>query len=100
MHKDSELFFLIIKQIHWDLCHSGLYNTVSEVRKNYYIPSCFSFVKKVLKTCVICRRFNSRTIKLNQSFYRELRLAPKEIPYRNCYIDFQGPFYVKNNNVK
>ena len=27
-------------------------------------------------------------------------MAPKEIPYRNCYIDFQGPFYVKNNDVK
>ena len=46
MHKDSELSFLIIKQIHSDLCHSGLYNTVSEVRKIIIFLHVFHLLKR------------------------------------------------------
>jgi len=39
-----------------------------------------------------------RTILLNANDYRENRINPPEIPYRNVALDHIGPFTVKYNN--
>ncbi|XP_068225225.1 uncharacterized protein [Palaemon carinicauda] len=92
--KNSKLTEEIIRNFHVELAHSGIYATLSEARKQFWIPCSFSTVKKVLKTCVHCRRFNGRTIKLNQSPYREFRVSPPTIPYRYIFIDYFGPYWV------
>ncbi|XP_068232415.1 uncharacterized protein [Palaemon carinicauda] len=92
--KNSKLTEEIIRNFHVKLAHSGIYATLSEARKQFWIPCSFSTVKKVLKTCVHCRRFNGRTIKLNQSPYREFRVSPPTIPYRYIFIDYFGPYWV------
>ena len=45
-----------------------------------------------------CRRFKERTIKLNQSPYREWRICPPNVPYRYVFSDFIAPFIVKEGN--
>ena len=57
-------------------------------------------VKRILKGCVTCKKINQRTIKLNQSPYREFRLNPPNIPFRWIFIDHLGPYYVKANKSK
>jgi len=100
LSKCSELANLIIGDIHVGMSHSGKYAVLAELRKYFYIPKCFSKVKMVLKNCTHCRRFNSKTVQLNQSDYRLNRLAPSEIPYRNLYLDHFGSFLVKFNGIK
>ncbi|XP_066944612.1 uncharacterized protein [Macrobrachium rosenbergii] len=94
LSKNSELTEEIIRKFHVKLAHSGVYATLSEARKQFWIPCSFSTVKKVLKACVHCRRFNGRTIKLNQSPYREFRVSPPTIPYRYIFIDYFGPYWL------
>ena len=96
--KCSELTKLIVSDAHSKLSHAGLYSVLSELRKQFWIPSIFSVVKKTIKGCVICKRFNNRTISLNQSPYREMRLSPENVPFKNLYLDYLGPFMVKQNN--
>ena len=48
-----------------------------------------------MRLCVHCRRFNGRTIKLNQSDYRDFRLSPCNIPFSNIVLDYIGPFFVR-----
>ena len=98
--KDSILTKLIVLQYHVQLSHAGCYSVLSEIRKTMWIPHIFSVVKKVIRSCVTCRRFNERTVKLNQSPYREFRTNPPEIPYAYIFMDYLGPYYVKLNNVK
>ena len=93
--KKSRLAYLLILDAHERLAHAGCYTILSELRKQFWITCMFSLVKRVIKQCVICKRFNARTIKLNQSPYREIRLDPDQIPFRNIYLDFMGPFTVK-----
>ncbi|XP_068224855.1 uncharacterized protein, partial [Palaemon carinicauda] len=57
-------------------------------------------IKKYIRACIGCKRFRERPIKLNQSSYREVRIDPPNVPFRNIYIDHMGPFYVKVNNSK
>ncbi|XP_047738103.1 uncharacterized protein LOC125178431 [Hyalella azteca] len=53
-----------------------------------------------MKDCLLCRRFNARTVKINQNAYRESRVNPTPVPFRNIFMDHLGPYYVKLNGVK
>ena len=98
--RESKLTELIILQTHSGLKHSGVYSVLTELRRQYWISKCFSTVKKILKCCIHCRRFNNRTLKLNQNAYRDFRLTPSNIPFSNIFIDHIGPFFVENSKVK
>ena len=100
MSKNSDLTYLIVMDVHKMLNHGGCYSVLMELRKKFYIPNYFSTVKKSLKSCVSCRRFKERTIKLTQNHYKDWRVDPPKIPFRYIFMDFIGPFYVKLNNLK
>ena len=95
LHKSGNLTAKIILEIHEGLCHGSFYACLTEFRNVYYVPHCFSTVKKIVRGCVICRRLNARTVKLNENFFREFKLNPSNIPFRNVFCDFLGPFMVK-----
>ena len=98
--KQSTLTKIIILDIHKKKSHAGCYSVLAEIRKKFYVPHIFSVVKKTLKDCVGCRRFKSRTIKLNQSPYRDWRINPPNIPYRYIFMDHLGPLWVNENGKK
>ncbi|XP_068224198.1 uncharacterized protein, partial [Palaemon carinicauda] len=78
----------------------GCYVILTELRKQYWVPHYFSVVKRVLKECITCRKVKQRTIKLNQSPYREFRLEPPNIPFKYIFIDHLGYFQVKYQQKK
>ena len=98
MSRDSYLTKLIVSDLHTDLAHAGIYSMLAELRRQFFIPRNFSMVKKVLRECVHCRRFNARPISLNQNLYREFREDPPSTPFRNIFVDYLGPFFIKSEN--
>ena len=98
--RHSELTKLIIRDIHVFSSHAGKYQVLNELRKNFWTPKNFSAVKEVLRGCILCRRLHSRTVKLNQNAYREFRINPPSIPYRYCYLDLLGHYFIIHNGVK
>jgi len=98
--KKSRLTELFIEYFHVKMSHSGVCNVLSELRQLVWIPHCYSVVKKILKNCVVCRRFKSRPISLNQSPYRENRIDPSQVPYRYIYMDYFGPYNARTNAKK
>ena len=97
--RNSTLTELIVMDVHSKLAHSGCYSVLAELRNHFYIPKHFSTIKKLLKQCVHCRRFNNRTFKLNQNAYREFRSDPPRIPFAYVFIDHIGPFSISKQNV-
>ena len=97
LHKSGVLTSLIILRAHVKLCHSRIYHVLDEIRKQFWIPSCFSATKEVFRTCVHCRQFNNRTIKLNQNDYRDFHLDPSEVPFSIVFLNHFGPFMVTQN---
>jgi len=92
--KKCSLTDLIIMSMHKMMAHSGCYSVLSKLRRDFYIEHVFSTVKRVLKDCVHCRRFNARTIKLNQSSYKEWRVSPVNTVFGYVFVDHIGPFYL------
>jgi hypothetical protein len=102
LSKKSLLTKLITLNLHKELNHVGCYTLLHELRKRFWIPQVFSFVKSILKDCIVCKRLNSHTIKLNQSPYRQFRINPPCIPFKFVFLDHLGPYTVKmdGKNVK
>lgn len=100
LHKSSPLTRLIILDMHENLSHAGCYRLLSDLRKQFYICHYFSVVKGVLKSCVTCRKTRQRTVKLNQSPYRDFRLDPPNVPFQNIFIDHLGHYFIKHNGTK
>ena len=98
--KKSHVTDLIILELHKQFKHAGCYTILSELRKRFWVPHCFSVVKKALKKCITCKRFNAKPIKCNQNSYREFRVDPPSIPYNYIYMDYIGPFEVKDSKSK
>ena len=95
LSKHSDLATIILRDLHLSLSHAGHYTILSEIRKKFWIPHAFSFVKKFGKSCLYCQRRNNRTIKLNQNIYREFRADPPKIPFKSIFIDHMGPYKIK-----
>ena len=94
--KTSTIAKLIIRDTHIRKSHVGVYSVLTEIRKHIYVPHIYSVVKKILRECVVCRRFNNRTISLNQNCFRDFQINPPDIPFRFIFIDHIGPFHVNN----
>ena len=95
LSNESYLTELIILDVQQRLAHSGCYHVLAELRRHYFIPKHFSMVKKGLKKCVQCRRFNNRPVHLNQNLYRDFRENPPNVSFANVLVDYLGPFNVK-----
>ena len=100
LSKKSKLTCLIIKHLHENKGHAGVYSVLNELRKRYYVPCHFSTVKSVIKSCIVCRRVNNRSIQINQNSYRDFRVDPDNVCYRNCFVDHFGPYTVKIRGEK
>ena len=100
LSETSALSKKILISLHRKLNHAGCYTVLNEFRKQFWIPKVFSFIKGVIKECVSCGRFSIRPIFLNQSMYRDFRVAPPAIPFRYLFLDYIGPFFAKTNNAK
>ena len=74
--RNSHLTNLIVNHIHQKCNHAGLYTILSQFRKCFFVPKVYSSVEQVLKSCLVFRRYNARTIKLNQSDNRGFAWEP------------------------
>ena len=100
LHRESVLTDRIIYETHKKFMHAGIYSLLTHLRKEFYIPRFFTVVKRILASCQSCKRFNSRTIKINQSFYRDFRENPPQIPFRSIFLDHFGPYNVRVDGKK
>jgi hypothetical protein len=85
---------LLILEAHEKMLHCGVTITLAHLREKYFIIKGRKYVKSILKTCIICKKFNASPGK------EEIAPLPKDRiiespPFSTCGIDFAGPIYVK-----
>ena len=95
--KNHPLAALLIKYHHEINLHSGREQTLSSIRKKYWITSCRGLIQRVLKNCSFCKQ---RSAKPQQPFMSNIpidRIAVNEKPFSNTGVDYFGPIIVKLN---
>lgn len=75
--KNTTATKLVILQAHLRLLHSGVQQTLSELRSRFWIPRGRQQVKKAIKNCFPCRRLDAKPFKLpNMADFPKERLVP------------------------
>ena len=91
---------LIVKEYHEKVFHNGVRETLCALRSRYWILRGREVVKRLLKTCILCRRLEG----LPYSTIPCLDLPKYRVddgpPFSNIGLDFAGPLYVSQNKSK
>ena len=62
LENDSYITRLIIENIHVDVHHSGVANTLTKLRSKFWLVKGRSSVKKVINRCIICKFIHGRFV--------------------------------------
>ena len=91
--KNNHLTDCIIRNIHEELHHSGMFAVLKQLHQNFYIFNYFTVVKKDLRKCLTCKRLNEPPIQVTQNAYREFKFDPGHRPFSYTGVDYAGPFH-------
>jgi len=94
-HRFSEL---LVQRIHWESFHFGVQFTLTKVREKYLIIRGRKLIKKVEGKCVVCRKFNTKTMNQPTAPLPKERLQP-DTPFSCVGIDFAGPVMVRGGDI-
>ena len=86
---------LITEHAHERTGHSGVKDTLTEVRSKYWFVRGRQFVRKILYRCVTCRKFEGPHYQpVPQPPLPEYRVTEAP-PFAYSGVDFAGPLYIK-----
>ena len=94
--RDHRLTSLIVSDAHSKVLHGGVANTLAKVREKFWIIRGRQLVKKAIKNCAICRRFEGVHYKLSPIADLPDFRTDAAPAFTNVGIDFAGPLYVKD----
>ncbi|XP_063979928.1 uncharacterized protein LOC135163953 [Diachasmimorpha longicaudata] len=91
---------LIISKSHLDNCHSGVQNTLYNIRHNYGILNGRNFVRKIIRRCSTCCRANPPTTHYIMGNLPTARVSQTIRPFVNVGVDYCGPFLIKEKKYR
>ena len=98
--KESHLTTLIVQDRHKRVKHSGVKDTLLEVRENFWIPKGRRMIKSIIYKCVVCRRLNAKPFKApGPPPLPAIRLSEMP-PFTNTGVDFAGPLLLRERGCK
>nr|XP_042907172.1 uncharacterized protein LOC107438580 [Parasteatoda tepidariorum] len=90
---------IVEKLVHWKHCslgHAGVQIVMTQLREEFWILKFRKTVRKVIRKCIICKRFDSRPIATPTAPLPVDRLRAASV-FEITGIDFTGPLYLKEN---
>jgi len=95
--KKENLTNLYIQDIHERVLHSGISQSLSNLRQRFWIPHGRATVKKVLKGCKVCVKVEGGPYKLPNMAPLPSSRVSVSTPFSRIGLDYLGPLCVKNN---
>jgi len=79
--------------------HTGIQTTLYFLRQKFWLLDGRNQVRKIIRACVRCFRFNNKAIEYKMGDLPPSRVC-KTIPFTNTGIDFCGPFHIKEKKFR
>ncbi|CAL8068579.1 unnamed protein product [Orchesella dallaii] len=86
---------LLIRNFHLQYCHAGIQFVMSKLREKYWIIHSRRTVRKVLKKCIKCSRFNAQHTEVSPSSLPEARVMDSQ-PFQTTGVDLAGPLFLRD----
>ncbi|XP_054706713.1 uncharacterized protein LOC129216520 [Uloborus diversus] len=90
---------IVVRDAHEKVFHSGIAGTLGYLREKYWIVRGRQNVKRIIRKCIICQRFNSRPMQQDIAPLPSARIE-KSNPFDVIGVDYAGPLFVKNEDTK
>ena len=85
----------MIERTHKQNFHSGVSQTLSQIRYRFWIPRGRATVRKVIGQCVICRRHEVGPYKMPSMPPLPSSRVAEAIPLSRTGLDYLGPLFIK-----
>lgn len=89
------LTVLVVKEAHERVCHDGIKETLTETRSRFWIPKGRSLTRKIIHSCVLCRRFEGRPYKPPQPPPLPICRVKEGPAFTYTGVDFAGPLMIR-----
>ena len=86
--KKHDIVPLILLHLRQSLNHSGIEHILAYLRQRYWIPKVRSALKKIAKTCQVCRKHNAKPDPLLMASLPQSRLQAFTPPFYNTGVDY------------
>ena len=87
----------MIKDVHHRIKHSGVRDTLTTLRESYWILRGREATKRIIKQCIICRKFDGVPFKPQPTpDLPDMRVADAP-PFTFTGLDFAGPLYITSS---
>ena len=88
---------LLVKKAHDLVKHSGINATLTTLRERFSVLRGRERVKKILRHCIVCRRYEIATRKPPEFADLPNHRVSEDPPFSQTGLDFAGPLYVRGN---
>ena len=81
---------------HEFVLHNGIRENLTQLRSEYWVVKAQNFIKKVLRNCIICRKYEEQSYKYppESPLPHERIACERALSY--CSIDYAGSVFIKN----
>ena len=93
--RDHPFTALIVRRAHERVFHGGVKSTLTELRSQFWIVKGRSLIQRLLRSCVLCKRFEGRPYRHPPPPPLPLFRVDKAPPFTYTGVDFAGPLYLK-----
>ena len=99
LDQNHPLTTILVIDAHNRVLHNGTRETLAELRSLYWIIRGRQIVKKLLRSCVTCRRYKGTPCKGVPSPPLPAFRVSKSRPFQTTGVDFAGPLYVRASDA-
>ena len=91
------LTVLIIEMVHKQNLHSGVSQTLSQMRRKFWIPHGRTSVRSTLKACGVCRRHEGGSYRMPPMVPLPRARISQSTPFSRTGLDYLSPLYIKTD---
>jgi transposase InsO family protein len=93
---ESPITKLIISSAHNRVLHSGVEQTLTQIRKSYWIPRGRQIVRQFVRRCLICRRLTCKSYGQPTPAALPPFRVNGSLAFENIGVDFAGPLWCRD----
>ena len=90
---------LLIEDAHQKLTHAGQEHILTELRQQFWIPKGRSAVRKVVRSCLTCKKQRATKREQMMAALPAFRTTAYEPCFSHTGVDYVGPLYVKTKRA-